>query len=418
LRIWLVNHYAVPPNIAGITRHFELAKEWAGEEDTQVTIWASSFTHPRRQFISKEEKDAIDLADGMDVKWIWSFPHKKNDFKRIINMLSFCILFFFKALFAKRPDVIVASSPHIFTGFFAWMVAAIRGIPLVFEVRDLWPDTLIKMGGLKNPTAVRFLTWMENLLYRKAERIIVLTEYQRKFIINRGFPAEKIRLIPNGVVVKSWSPNPAERDTYKRKMGIPVDDFIAIYTGAHGPANALHHVVKAGKYLDDKKTHIVLIGDGPEKEKLIKLKQEKGIENVHFLDPVPKSEIFNYTYAADCGIISLSDNEIFRGARPNKLFDYSFVGKPIITMVDGELREIVEENDLGIFSEPENPKALAESIKKVKKFSAEKLKQIAKNGRDYIDREGDRKKLAHKYHGILKEMLKERELKKTANSAG
>jgi glycosyltransferase involved in cell wall biosynthesis len=405
LRIWLANHYAVPPNIAGITRHYELAREWATEEGADVTLFLSKFVHPRRTFVTEEEKNALDKVPGLSLDWLWSYPHKTNDFKRIINMGSFAAIFFLAGLFKRRPDVLIASSPHLFTAFSGWMLAKLKRCPFVLEVRDLWPDSLIKMGGLKNKHVVKLLTWMESFLYRKADKIIVLTEHQRKFIADKGIDPDKIELIPNGIVVSSWEPNPAKRAEFRRKMGVPEDDFVAIYTGAHGPANALQYVVKAGRYLDPG-ISIVLIGDGPEKEKLIRIKREEGLDNVYLLDPVPKAEIFDYTQAADVGIISLADNEVFRGARPNKLFDYTFVGLPIVTTVDGEVREIVEKNRVGVFAGAENPEGLAEAIKRVRSFSPEEREEIKKRGRDYIDREGDRKKLAHRFYSILQELVR------------
>ncbi|SHE61377.1 Glycosyltransferase involved in cell wall bisynthesis [Seinonella peptonophila] len=408
MRVWLANHYAVPPNIAGITRHFELGAEWAKEEETEVTLFTSSFLHPRRTSVTEEEKNGYDKPDRLKVKWLWSFPHKKNDFKRIINMGSFALSFLFSGLFQTRPDVLVASSPHLFTAFSGWMLAKIKRCPFVMEVRDLWPDSLIKMGGLNNGAIISLLNWMESFLYRKADQIIVLTAHQRKFIRDKGIDESKIDLIPNGIVLGSWQHDPERRTSYKRKMGVAESEFVAVYTGAHGPANALEYVVEAGEYLEPGSS-IVLIGDGPEKEKLVQLKQSKGLENIHFLDPVPKSEIFNYTEAADCGIISLADNEVFRGARPNKLFDYTFIGQPIITTVDGEVREIVEENQVGFFAGAEDPKGLAQAIKRAKELSVEEREAIKQRGLHYIDREGDRVKLAAKFYRILKNLVASRE---------
>ncbi len=405
LRIWLANHYAVPPNIAGITRHYELAKEWAAEEETEVTLFLSKFVHPRRTFITQEEKQSLEKIKGLKLSWLWSFPHKTNNYKRIINMGSFAAILFLAGLFKKRPDILVASSPHLFTAFAGWMLATVKGCPFVLEVRDLWPDSLIKMGGLKNKRVVQILTWMESFLYKKADKIIVLTEHQRKFIANKGIDIGKIELIPNGIVVNSWRQDLSKRAEFRRKMGVMEDQFVAIYTGAHGPANALEYVVKAGRYLKPDEA-IVLIGDGPEKEKLLQIKQKEGLDNIHLLDPVPKAEIFDYTHAADCGIISLADNEVFRGARPNKLFDYMFVGLPIVTTVDGEVREIVETNKVGLFAGAENPEGLARAIKQVHCLSDGERQAIREKGRDYIDREGDRIKLARHFYGILKELAK------------
>lgn len=404
MRIWLANHYAVPPNIAGITRHYELAREWAVEEEAEVTLFLSKFVHPRRTFVTEEEKNSLEKIKGLKLNWLWSYPHKSNDFKRIINMGSFAATFFFAGLFKRRPDVLIASSPHLFTGFAGWMLAKLKGCPFVFEVRDLWPDSLIKMGGLNNRHIVKLLLWMEQFLYERADQIIVLTEHQRHFIANKGIDLSKIELIPNGIVVSSWQADPSRRAEFRRKMGMREKDFVAIYTGAHGPANALEYVVKAGRYLQPN-TSIVLIGDGPDKERLLQIKREEGLDNVHLLDPVAKSEIFDYTEAADCGIISLADNEVFRGARPNKLFDYTFIGLPIVSTVDGEVREIVENNHVGLFAGAEDPQGLADALAQVRTYSAERLEQIKENGREYIDREGDRQKLARRFYQQLQALV-------------
>jgi glycosyltransferase involved in cell wall biosynthesis len=407
LKIWLVNQYAAPPNIPGLTRHFELCREWAREQKAKVTLFTSKFTHPRRVFLSEEEKAQVEKVENMKIKWFWSYPHQKNDFKRILNMMSFTTSFFFNALFSRKPDVFVASSPQLFQAYAGLLVARIRRIPFVFEVRDLWPDSLVKMGGLGDGKVLKMMTWMEKELYEKADKIIVLAEFQRTFISKMGIPLEKIELIPNGVVVGSYNPKPDNKTEYRKKMGVPEDEFLAIYTGAHGPANDLDTVVRAGQYLS-KGTSIVCIGEGPEKERLLKLKAELGVDNVHMLDPIPKTEIFNYTDASDVGIICLTDNEVFRGARPNKLFDYTFLGKPIVTTVDGEVRHIIEDNKVGIFSGAENPEGLARAIEEVRTYSPERLAEIKHNGYEFIDREGNRQKSAKKYYGILEELSKKK----------
>jgi glycosyltransferase involved in cell wall biosynthesis len=273
------------------------------------------------------------------------------------------------------------------------LLAKLKRCPFVLEVRDLWPDTLIKMNGLRNRYLIKSLTWLESFLYRRADKIVVLTEYQRRFIAEKGIDREKISLIPNGIVRDSWQRDPSAKKRYRQRMGVDPGQFVALYAGAHGPANALEHVVRAGRYLP-KDSAIVLIGDGPEKDRLRRIKEEESLSNVYLLDPVPKGEIYHYIDAADCGIISLADNEIFRGARPNKLFDYMYIGKPIITNVDGEVREIVEANGVGLFSGVEDPRGLAEAMEKVKRKTDEEKNALAERASQYIDRYGDRKKLA------------------------
>ncbi|MDR6225552.1 glycosyltransferase family 4 protein [Desmospora profundinema] len=404
MRIWVANHYAVPPNMGGITRHFELAREWAEQEDADVTLWLSSFNHSRRRFIDEEAKRDGETVPGLKLQWLWSFPHDGNDSRRVVNMVSFALLFFLQGLFRARPHVLLASSPHLLTPFAGWMLAKLKRCPFVLEVRDLWPDTLIKMDGLHQTWVVNALLWLESFLYRKADKIVVLTEHQRRFIRDKGVDPAKITLVPNGIRMDSWKPSPARREEYRRRMGVASDQFVALYAGAHGPANALEHVVLAGVHLPDGYA-IVLIGDGPEKDRLCALKQEKGLHNVHLLEPVPKGEVFRYIEAADCGIISLKDNEIFRGARPNKLFDYMYVGKPIVSTVDGEVREIIEKNGVGVFSGAEDPKGLAKALMSLRGQKQGKRDTIAENGRRYIHTFGNRQRLASQLYGEMKGLM-------------
>ncbi|MFD1427271.1 glycosyltransferase involved in cell wall biosynthesis [Kroppenstedtia sanguinis] len=403
MRIWIANHYAAPPHLGGITRHYELAQEWAAEEQAEVTLWLSSFNHTRRRRIRRAERDSV-KTPGFRLRWLWSFPHTRNDFRRVLNMISFSFLFVLVGCFRRRPDLLLASSPHLLTPLAGWVLSKVKRCPFVLEVRDLWPDTLIQMNGLRNPLVIKALTRLESFLYRRADQIIVLTEYQRKFIAAKGIPSHKISLIPNGIVQGSWHPRKSEKREYRRRMGVESYRFVALYAGAHGPANALEHVVQAALDLPTG-CAIVLIGDGPEKERLRQLKRERGLDHVYLLDPVPKEEIYHYIDAADCGVISLADHEIFRGARPNKLFDYLYVGKPVITTVDGEVRQIVEENGVGLFSGAENSRGLAEAIEKLMTLSPEERERIAEQGQRYIERFGDRRKLAKKLLREMKSLL-------------
>ncbi|SFS33805.1 glycosyltransferase family 4 protein [Marininema halotolerans] len=409
MRIWIANHYAVPPRLGGITRHYELAKEWVEEEGAEVTLWLSSFNHSRRQFVDEAFRKEKEPIKGLRMKWLWSFPHRQNDLRRMVNMVSFAGLFFIAGLFRTGPDVMVASSPHLLTPFAGWWLSRIKGCPFVLEVRDLWPDTLIKMGGLKKPWMVKALTWMEGFLYRKADKIVVLTEHQRRFIIDKGIPEDKVTLIPNGILRSAWKPSEERRLHARQQMGVKPHQFVALYAGAHGPANALEFVLRAGKELPPD-CAIVLIGDGPEKKKLLHIREQEQISNVFFLDPVTKDEIYDYMDAADCGIISLANNEIFRGARPNKLFDYLYTGKPILTTVDGEVREILEESGTGIFSGAEDSQGIAKGISRLRELSSTERKEIEERGLQYIDQYGDREKLAQQFYENLRFFMRTQDI--------
>ncbi|MCS1352248.1 glycosyltransferase family 4 protein [Mechercharimyces sp. CAU 1602] len=406
MRIWVANHYAVPPHIGGITRHYELAQAWVEQDDeVEVTLWLSQFLHSSHQYVTPAQQAQTENLPRLHMRWLWSLPYRGNNLFRMLNMLSFALLFGLVGMWQRRPDVILASSPHLFTALTGWALARLKNCPFVLEVRDLWPDSLIKMRGLKRKTLlVHLLERIEHFLYFQADQIVVLTEHQRQYIAHKGVCIDQIVLIPNGIVQGDLHSVQMHRESYRKRMGAEEAEFIAIYAGAHGPANALHHVVKAGAYIPEG-FKIVLIGDGSEKKQLQQLKEEKGLKNVLFLDPVPKKEVYRYLYAADCGIISLANNETFRGARPNKLFDYIYVGHPIVTTVGGEVESILRTYDLGVFAGAEDAEALAETIQQVKKYSPARLQQMKENGKAYINNQGDRRKLAERLLLDLKRLV-------------
>ncbi|MGV3763844.1 glycosyltransferase family 4 protein [Parapedobacter sp.] len=411
LRIWLINQYAVPTSLPGITRHFELLNEWCNFQSLDITIWLSSFNYSLRRFLSKEEKNQISRSHGtFSINWGWAFPHTKNNWRRIVNMVSFSSLFFLKAFFSKKPDIIVASSPQIFVAYAALLIAKLFNKPFILEVRDLWPESLIAMNNGKQSWLTGILYKIERKLYKGAQHIIVLTQYQKDYIREKGVSSSKIDLVPNGILIDEQEEVTSETIRKVRsKMGVSSDAFIAIYTGAHGTANALSSVVTASKFLQSDE-FIILIGDGPEKAKLLKMKRDNDLKQVIFLDPVPKTEIMNFTAAADCGIISLENNDVFKGARPNKLFDYMWLGKPILSTIGGEVGFILKNNEVGwvVARDVEINEGLAKLIKKAKNLSKAERVKIVENGRNYILAEGNRRSAAKKFLAIINEIASSR----------
>ena len=401
-RIWLVNQYAVPTSLPGITRHFELFNEIQKDNKFDITFWISSFNYSLRRFLSQSEIKEINKTNyRLNLKWLPAFPHKRNNWKRTLNMISFSVFFFLRAFFSKKPEIIVASSPQIIVAYCALIISKIFSIKFVLEIRDLWPESLVVMSGKKEGFVIKLLYKIEKKLYDNSEHIIVLTEYQRIYLINKGYDSKRITLIPNGILLEEFSRLEREElSVYKDRLQVPLDSFVAIYTGAHGTANSLDQLVEAGKYLS-KDEFIILIGDGPEKDRLMKLKDKNKVTQVKFINPVPKTEILKYTSTADCGIISLEDNAVFLGARPNKLYDYMVLGLPIISTIGGEVKYILEENGVGSCVTPNQPLELAEELKRIKKLNFEDKSRIRNNGWDYVSNEGNRHVSSKKFANIL-----------------
>ena len=364
--VWIFNHYAVTPDLPGGTRHFDLARELVGRGH-QATIFASGFQHLRHREMKlvPDERWKIEDVDGVNFVWLKTFPYQRNNWRRVVNMASYT----FRAWWLGRrlpklvpelekPDVIIGSSVHLLAVLAAYWVAKQHMARFIMEVRDLWPQTIVDMGEMsgRNPI-VKVLQLIERFLYRRGEQIIVLAPSMGEYISDRGISKEKIVWIPNGVDLSRFEDAKPQDSTDNR--------FEVMYLGAHGQANALNVLLQAARIIQDQNYHdmrIVLVGDGPEKQKLIRLADELGLENAEFRDPVPKADVPKVLQGADATVLILNDLPLYRyGISLNKLYDYLAAGKPLI-LVGNPANNPVKEVGCGLTVPPRNPEAVAEAI--------------------------------------------------------
>jgi glycosyltransferase involved in cell wall biosynthesis len=346
--------------MAGFTRQYEHARllnalGW----DTRV--FATPFDHKRHQFNRPVSwlRPSIERAEeGVQFSWLHTFPYTRNNWRRYVNMVGFCFSAMTAGLFQKPPTVILASSPHLFTGLAGWMLAKRHKVPFVLEVRDLWPESLVQLG-LSNKPLIKVLEAIERLLYRRANLIVPLTRGIEAGIRSKGFERKSIALVPNA------SFRPAPLDEVRRK-NLRIDlgwteKTVAIWIGAHGPANGLDVIVDAARALqDNEQVLFVLVGGGSARAGLISSSRE--LRNIQFMEPVPKKDVDVILRAADIGILVHRDTQAVKGARPNKLFDYMAAGLPLVINIDGEARSIVEGAGAGIYVAVEDPNALASAV--------------------------------------------------------
>ena len=401
-RLWMLNHYAVGPDMPGGNRHFELSRELL-DHGWNTTVFATPFSHR----IAKPIRDVSlfrpfysETIEDVAFRWIYSSPYKKNDWRRYLNMLSFAAASIPGSIGQVRPDVVLGSSPHPIAAFAAWLLAKRHRAPFVFEVRDLWPDTLIQMG-LKNPAVIKPLAALERFLYQQAALIPVLTEGIGESIEAKGVPAEKVLFLPNA----SKRPEPIEpesRQATRRRMNWQ-DSIVAIYAGAHGPANGLEEVIDATSSLQGQaRLKLVFLGDGPSKDDL--QRKAAGRSDIEFLDPVPKNEVSSLLRAADIGILSLRNTKVFEGARPNKIFDYMANGLPVLTTIGGEAARVLEEAQAGDyvpFSE------LAHALKRLARDESRR-KTMGQSGFQYVSSTMTREQTASILADRLDQLLVER----------
>jgi len=409
MNIWIFNQYAHPPDLPGGTRHYDLGRELV-KRGHQVTIFATSFHHylHRETRLKPGEHWKVEDVDGLKFVWLRTPPYQRNDWRRVRNMVVFTLRAWWLGRRLPRlvpeiekPDVVIGSSVHLLTPLAAYWVARRYRVPFVMEVRDLWPQTIIDMGELSaHHPIIRALQALERFLYHRAEKIITLLAQADKYITACGIPQEKIVWIPNGVDLSRFeglAPYVASEDGLK-----------VIYLGAHGKANALDIIIQAAKILQDQgycEIRFILVGDGPEKPRLMALAEELGLRNVEFRKPVPKDEVVKVLHFADVTVFVLRDLPLYNyGISLNKLFDYLAASRPLI-LAGKPANNPVNEARCGLTVPPQDPEALAEAIIQLYQMSPEERAEMGKRGREYVEKYHDIRKLAAQLESVLQSVL-------------
>ncbi len=406
----MINQYAITPDLPGGTRHFDFGCELV-KRGYEVCIFASDINLALRKHMRLKPGELWQEEENEGVRFIWvrAALYEKNDWRRAWNMLSFSWNVTRVARQVRnKPDVIIGSSPHPFAALAARRLARRSGSRFLLELRDLWPQALIDMGGISEPgPTASILRAIEKQLYRDAHRVIVLARGSRDYLVVRGVAPERIVYIPNGVHLGKFADGGAgegDADHTKRPGEFGSGCFTIVYTGAHGPANSLETILRAATILSatNKSIQFVLVGDGPSKNSLIRQSQKLGLANVIFMDPIPKERIPGFLASADAAVITLAAVDTYSyGISPNKLFDYMAAGKPVICAVPGDMANLVEANGAGISVKPEDPEALAEAAEKLFAMSADDRRTVGQSGRTLVAREFSRQVLIDRLIGML-----------------
>ena len=390
MHICIINHYAVPTSEAGGTRHFSLGRALVARGH-RVTIIASAFRHARSSSQSSNS-DAVRRIDGVDFAQLTTPAYTGNGAGRIVNMLTFAwrVLSLARNGGLGAPDVILGSSPHPFAAVAARRIARNRHVPFILEVRDLWPASLIKVGGLspRHPLVV-FLGRIERSLYKSADAIVSLLPNALGYIAARGGEPERITWIPNGVdlslVGDATPPTPST-----------TRPFTVMYTGTMGRANAMDSLLDAACELQAMLPDVRFrfIGEGPERERLEKRAMREGLTNVSFEEPVAKRDLFDTLRQADLFLVSTRKLDLYAyGLSLNKLFDYLAVGRPVVFGADCPGNPVLDA-DAGLVVGPEDGKELAGAILKVHAMTDRERNEMGLRGRQFVEQHHDIEKLA------------------------
>ena len=368
--IYWVNQFAVAPDQPGGTRHVEMSRELAAPGQP-VTLVASDLNLNLRRYLRRtgpsDRRRVREVIDGVRLVWLPAGSYERNDWRRAFSMAVFAWHVLRYLLVAPKPSgtVFIGSSPHLLAAAATWVSARLRRVPFVLEVRDLWPESMVGVSEASGGPVVAVLRVLSDLLYRRADAIVVLARPNIDRLVERGAVRENITYIPNGVDVAAFE----DADPEALSLDLDPDERIFAYTGAHGPANGLEVVVEAGRILQDRgidDVRLLFVGDGPVKGDLRALVDRLGVRNVTLADPIPKAEIPALLQRCHGALMVLADVEVFRyGVSPNKLFDYLSAQVPVVTNVPGEVARIVEESSGGVCVPPADPEALADAIQKL-----------------------------------------------------
>ena len=403
MHILFLSQYYPPEPGAPAARVSELARSWV-RSGHEVTVLTAMPNHPTGVIPSEYRGRALvrETVDGVDVlrTWIYAAPNKAL-VKRSLAYASFAVsAALWGQLHVRSPDVVVATSPQLLCACVGRVVALVRRAPFVFEVRDLWPESIVAVGALPaNHGVVRALTVLEEHLYEAADAIVVVTDAFRTRLVARGQPENKIHVVKNGADLSRFTPRSSET-ALRAELGWQ-GKFIVGYVGTHGMAHGLDAVLDVAKRLafrDD--VRFLFVGEGAERSRLEQRARAERIQGARFLGVLPRDRMADVYATLDLALVPLRKTELFTTVLPSKIFEIAAMARPIVISVDGEARAVVEASGGGVFAPPEDVEKMAAEIAHLADDRPEAVR-MGLRGRAYVVREFDREVLARKYLELL-----------------
>jgi len=410
LKILLITEYFPPEIGAGSNRAYEHAIIW-NKNGAQVTVLTGFPDYPDGIVPEKYKGYRFLIENYNGVKVIRSYTYStpnKGLMKRSVSYLSFLFSSVIQGISKiGKPDIIIATSPPFFVGISGYLISRIKRVPFIFEVRDLWPDSIVQLGQIKNKLVIKILEWLEKFLYKKARHLVVVANSSIGEIVKKGILKEKISVYKNGVNTDVFKFLKSD-EGLKEKLVIK-NKFIVSYIGTLGLSHAIDRVLVAAQILSNiSEILFLIIGSGAEKDNLLIKADELNLKNVMFLDPVAKNEVPNYYSISDILLVPLKNLDIFRKVIPSKIFEIMSMSKPFIVSIDGEVRNIVEESGSGIFALPADPVDLKDKILLLKN-NPEMCLKLGVNGREFVKKNFSRDLIALDYLKMLSSIVKSKE---------
>jgi colanic acid biosynthesis glycosyl transferase WcaI len=420
VKILYVSQYFPPEMGAPAGRVAELSRLWV-EDGHEVTVLTGFPNHPTgvvppeyrtkfRRLVDRENVEGVNLVRT----WLLPFPNRKA-YERMLNYSSFCVSAAATGVFLDQPDVVIATSPQLLVGLSGWWLARCKGVPLVFEVRDLWPESLAAVGRNSNSLLHRSLEKIAGFLYRNCDRVVVVTPAFKKYLIEKWrVPEERIFVVENGVDANLFKPLPSDQ-ALRRELAAK-GKFVVSYIGTMGNAHGLETLLEAAASLRETAPNVLflLVGEGAEKEHIISMARSRALTNVYFVDQQPREKIPAYISASDACLVLLRRTELFKTVLPTKMLEFMSCARPVILGVDGHARQVMEQANAGIFIQPENPAQLAQAVTHLAADPA--LREfLGRNGRQHVLRHFSRRQTANTYLAVLQDMVGEDQRRRLTN---
>ena len=405
MRILLIHQYFLEKGEGGGSRFNEMTKIWS-EQGHEITVLAGMVHYNTgkkpKKYQNKFTFKDLQFFKNVDViRCHVSESYNTNFLGRLWAYFSFVFSSIYAGLFKAKGkfDVVLVTSPPLFVGITAYVISLFKRTPFVFEIRDLWPESAKDTGVLKNKLIIKFAYWFESFIYKNAKLINVLTPaFRDKLIIDKNISKEKVIFIPNAAdfTLADKVQKDFDADAFKKELGLD-GKFVITYVGAHGIANHLIQLIDVAEKLQNTNIIFQLIGSGMRKEFLQKEVSIRNLKNVIFRNSVPKSEVFKFILASNVGTSVLKNIDTFKTIYSNKTFDYMSCKIPILMIIDGVSRELIEESRAGIYVEPENTKSILEGINILTSMNKNELQIMGNAGYEYSKKHFDRVSLAKNY---------------------
>jgi len=401
MRILFLSHYFPPEVNAPATRTYEHCRQWVKDGHT-VTVVTCAPNHPQGKVYDgyRNRLYQHETKDGIKVVRVWAFVTANEGFlKRTLNYISYMYAAIIASLFLPKADVVLSTSPQFFNGLAGYFVSRLMGIPWVLEIRDLWPESIVAVGAIKNPAIIKMLEWVERFAYRKADRIVPVTDSFKTYILNKGIEAGKVVVVKNGVDLAQYAPLDGA-SSVAQELGIK-GRFVVSYFGTHGMAHHLETILHAARQLSSVTNILFLmVGDGAERKALVRMRDEMALDNVMMLDQQPKHRMREFWALSDVSLVLLKKSDLFKTVIPSKIFESLAMRKPIILGVEGETADLLQTAQAGMCIEPEHADELAAGVLELSQ-RPELCQQLGRNGRKFVLRHFDRIELARKLASVL-----------------